>query len=162
MFSIKLVHPQYFIGGCTFFTDDFDGTDGQYPSALRQDAAGNLYGATLFGGNSFGYGTVFKITATGAFSTLYNFCSRSNCTDGFSPENITLDSAGNIYGIAVGGGSNNDGVFFKLTPSGTETVLYNFTSIPASGLVMDKSGNFYGTMSNGNGGLNGVWKLTKQ
>ena len=66
-------------------------TDGASPIAgLLQATDGNLYGTTQYGGNSnycgqAGCGTLFKITATGALTTLYNFCSQSGCADGGDP-----------------------------------------------------------------------------
>jgi uncharacterized repeat protein (TIGR03803 family) len=139
----------------------FDGTDGSYPGSLRQDAAGNLYGSTAGGGINGG-GTIFKITGSGVFSTLYKFCSKSNCTDGGYPVDITLDTLGNIYGITAVGGASGFGVPFKVAPSRKESVLYNFTSYPGTNFLMDKSGNFYGTMGFSTTGPNGVWKLTKR
>lgn len=134
----------------------FNGTDGTDPGGLRQDSAGNIYGVTTTGGSGNG-GTVFKITPTGTFSTLYNFCSKSNCADGSTPIGpLTLDSSGNIYGVLQLG-------VFKLTPTGTESLLYSNQAIfLAAGLVMDKSGNLYGTTLNGgSSGVGSVYKLTK-
>jgi uncharacterized repeat protein (TIGR03803 family) len=135
----------------------FNGTDGYGPTGLRQDASGNVYGVTASGGTT-GYGTVFKISPTGAFTTLYNFCSKANCADvsyPFGP--LTVDSSGNIFGVL------NQGVF-KLTSGRTETLLYSSGSVLLGpGLVMDKSGNLYGTTTNGgSAGRGSVYKLTKQ
>ncbi len=135
----------------------FNGTDGSGPAGLRQDSAGNIYGVTQLGGKN-NDGTVFKITSNAAFSTLYNFCSKANCADGSIPLGpLTLDSSGNIYGALVAG-------VFKLTSTGVETLIYNSGSVLIGpGLVIDKSGNLYGTTSNGgSAGLGSVYKLTKQ
>ncbi len=92
-------------GGGTVFKITPDGTltslysfcaqslcrDGAEPSAgLVQAANGNLYGTTLEGGavpgpRGYGFGTIFKITPGGTLTTLYNFCSQSECGDGASP-----------------------------------------------------------------------------
>lgn len=140
---------------------------------LTQDAAGNFFGVTDAGtGNS---GSVFEFTAKNVYSTLYFFCSEKNCADGQYPAAfLTLDSSGNLYGLTYNGGANNDGVVFKLTPSGQESVIYNFVDPNAgggtgrNGLVMDKSGNLYGTDNNtsnlgcvGGNGTGCVYKLTK-
>jgi uncharacterized repeat protein (TIGR03803 family) len=102
----------------------FNGTDGSFgfndtncTAELQQgpvrDAAGNLYGATPSGG-SHGLGTVFKLSPTGVFTTLYNFGGPSN--DGSIPNGVTLDNSGNLYGTTCsGGGSNGSGVVFKIT-----------------------------------------------
>ena len=85
---------------------------------------------------------------------LYNFCSQSGCTDGGYPyAELVLDAKGNLYGTTSQGGKSNDGIVFKVTPSGEETVLHNFCSEggcrdgadPTAGLVFDAKGNLYGT-----------------
>ena len=138
--------------------------DGAFPEApLIMDAAGNLYGTTVDGGGH-GYGTVFKLAPSGTSWTetvLYSFCPQTNCPDGQYPHTpVIIDGAGNLYGTTVGGGSQNYGVVYKLTPSGTswtQTVLYNFCvqnscvdgKYPQGGLVIDAAGNLYGTASGG-------------
>jgi uncharacterized repeat protein (TIGR03803 family) len=132
----------------------FNNNDGSYPNALRQDSSGNLYGTTS-GGGTKGFGTVFRMSSTGAFSTLYNFCSKANCADGSYPLGpLSLDSKGNIFGVA------NSGVF-KLIPGQGEALLYNSGSVfMGPGLVMDRSGNLYGTtITGGTAGLGSVYKL---
>lgn len=128
----------------------FDGTDGTYPNSLVLDAAGNLYGTTSDGGaNSLG--TAFTISAAGAFSTLYNFCSLPNCTDGQNPSGtLAVDSSGNLYGTTT----RYSPRVYKLTPSGTEIVIYSGPTSVGSLLVMDKTGNLYGVDSLG------VYELT--
>ncbi|HWZ83684.1 MAG TPA: choice-of-anchor tandem repeat GloVer-containing protein [Terriglobales bacterium] len=81
--------------------------------------------------------------------TVYSF---ANPPDAFSPRcNLVVDTAGNMYGATFSGGSHNLGAVFKVTPSGTETVVYSFAggadgSHPIAGLVRDtKTGNLYGT-----------------
>jgi len=139
------------------------GADGGSPmSNLIFDAAGNLYGTTVYGG-THGDGTVFKLTPKqeGAWkeSVLYSFCSLSNCDDGASPNaGVIFDAAGNLYGTTtVGGGDthgyNGFGTVFKLTPNSngrwTETVLHRFYDHPGAnpyaGLIFDAAGNLYGT-----------------
>jgi len=94
-------------------------TDGTGPMAsLIQDAAGNLYGTTFFGGSN-GSGTVFKLDSTGQETVLYNFCSITNCTDGAHPAaGLIQDTAGNLYGTTGGGGDNDNGTVFKLAGCG--------------------------------------------
>ncbi len=132
--------------------------DGANPhAALVQGTDGNFYGVTLSGGGLQSAGTVFKITPAGAVTTLYDFCSRTNCADGLSPDGwLTQGADGNFYGTtAQGGGPSQGGTVFRLTPSGTLTTLYNFCSLnscadgeyPYAGLAKGSDGNFYGTTS---------------
>lgn len=134
------------------------GTDGSYPqSVLVFDKSGNLYGTTSYGG-AYGWGTVFKISGSGTFSVLYGF---TGATDGGNPgTNLVLDSSDNLYGITTSGGAYTFGTVFKVTPSGTESVLYSFNAngkdgfYPFYGVARDPSGNLYGTT--GRGGSIGV------
>jgi uncharacterized repeat protein (TIGR03803 family) len=140
--------------------------DGMEPMAgLIEDASGNLYGTTYVGGTGTNGGTVFKLVPSGAgyaHSVLYSFCSQTNCTDGQNPwAGLTQDASGDLYGTTFGGGANNGGTVFKLTPNGggsyTESVLYSFCSLPGcadggnptAGLIEDASGNLYGTTYDG-------------
>jgi uncharacterized repeat protein (TIGR03803 family) len=86
-------------------------------SGLIQASDGNLYGTTANGGSNGDYGTVFKITLNGALTTLYDFCSMSGCTDGFSPYAAVVEGTdGNLYGTTSHtGGPNDQGTVFSLT-----------------------------------------------
>jgi uncharacterized repeat protein (TIGR03803 family) len=139
---------------------------------LTQDAAGNLYGATYNGGTNGG-GTLFKYSAAGVYSVLYNFGSQSECADGITPFGwLTLDSSGNLYGLTsqggAGGCTDGNGVIFKVTSKGEESLLYDFTcffpdgNLPSNGqgLVADASGNLYGA-SECIGDNGSIYKLTK-
>jgi uncharacterized repeat protein (TIGR03803 family) len=133
---------------------NFDGADGVYPVAgLVFDAAGNLYGTTGTGGDlncdpPYGCGTVFELSpgANGKWKekTLYRFTRKG---DGGVPEaGLVLDSAGNLYGTTLYGGSVDLGTVFGLAPGNngqwTETVLYEFTgtsgdrAYPQAGLIL--------------------------
>jgi uncharacterized repeat protein (TIGR03803 family) len=132
-------------------------------AGLIMDTTGNLYGTTSNGycpgGTSQGCGTVFQVTPSGTETVLYRFCSQQYCTDGAQPQaGLVMDAVGNLYGTTYAGGNNSKtGTVYKLTPSGIETVLYSFCSQryctdgaqPQAGLVMDKTGNLYGTTGQG-------------
>ena len=89
------------------------------------------------------------------FTTLVNF----NYTNGANPYFMSLvqGTDGNLYGTTEGGGANDSGTVFKVTPTGTLTTLYSFCaktnctdgSVPFGGLVLGTDGNFYGTTSEG-------------
>jgi uncharacterized repeat protein (TIGR03803 family) len=150
------------ISGALTVLHSFSGSDGKYPYAgLVRDSSGNLYGTTLYGG-SIGYGTVFKLETSGPLTVLHS-CDYS---DGANPyAGLVRDSSGNLYGTTVGGGPSGDGgTVFKLDTSGTLTVLHNFSgsdgAYPYAGLVIDSSGNLYGTTSQGGSyGYGTVFKL---
>ena len=127
------------------------GGDGSQPySVLTFDKLGNFYGTTNVGG-AYSYGTVFKLTPSGTETILWSF---GNGTDGANPlAGVVLDRNGNLYGTTEYGGAYNQGTVFKLTPSGTETILWSFGNgtdgaYPVAGLVM-YTGNLYGTTANG-------------
>jgi|SRR5580704_4977384 uncharacterized repeat protein (TIGR03803 family) len=136
-----------------------DCTDGSDPfTTLIQATNGDFYGTTQSGGAN-GFGTVFKMTSTGALTVLYNFCSLSGCADGEDPIGALVQATdGNFYGTTARGGANGDGgTIFKLTPTGTLTTLYSFCSQPGcadgstsyGGIIQGTDGDFYGTTSVG-------------
>lgn len=152
--------------------------DARLPYAgLIMDNAGNLYGTSSSGGSSNcigGCGTVFELTPHDggyAESVLYAFSAGS---DGASPEaGLIMDHAGNLYGTTTAGGRTGCvtgcGTVFRLAPNGsggyTESVLYAFTdgsdgATPEAGLVMDSTGNLYGTAMSGGIGEGVVFELT--
>lgn len=156
------------------------GTDGKQPmSGVVMDAAGNLYGTTIAGGQ-YGDGTVFELSpaAGGTFTEklLYSFQS-ANGVDGAQPNApLILDARGNLYGTTIFGGSSHIGTVFEVSPSAsgqwTEQVLHTFTGDPGGapnpdvqapydGLVFDAAGNLYGTgYSGGTGSHGGIVVMT--
>lgn len=81
-------------------------TDGANPYAgLVLASNGDLYGTTQYGGTD-GWGTMFRITPSGALKTLYSFCSQSDCADGLFPYAGLLQATnGDFYGTTFGGGA---------------------------------------------------------
>ncbi len=137
--------------------------DGLFPTAgVVRGRDGNLYGTTDAGGANSS-GMVFKLTLSGTFSTLYSFCSQTNCLDGSQPRGGLIQGGdGNLYGTTAIGGANNHGTVYKLTPSGTLTTLYSFCNIfdpihgwcldgeePTANVIEGSDGNLYGTTSSG-------------
>jgi uncharacterized repeat protein (TIGR03803 family) len=95
-------------------------TDGALPqAALVQASDGYLYGTTSQEGANGNYGTVFKITPSGALTTLYSFCSQSGCTDGSMDGNtaagLVQATNGDLYGTTELDGANGDGTVFRLS-----------------------------------------------
>jgi uncharacterized repeat protein (TIGR03803 family) len=134
-------------------------TDGQNPAtSLIQSSDGNLYGTTSsrgYAGNpgvDYAYGTVFKISLAGAFTTVHGF--NPNLSEGAGPWAVVQGTDGNLYGTTAdtyGTMFVGDGSVFKLTPQGMLTTLHSFTGMgndglnPFAGLVSGGNGNFYGT-----------------
>ncbi|MCE7959352.1 MAG: hypothetical protein DYH06_15655, partial [Acidobacteria bacterium ACB2] len=130
--------------------------DGQYPwASLILDASGNLYGTTYSGGAS-NTGTVFRIKTDGSgFSVLHSFS--GGAADGQNPEaSLVLDASGNLYGTTPFGGSSGSGTVFRTKTDGSGfSVLRSFAGGAADGrnprasLILDASGNLYGTTAFG-------------
>jgi uncharacterized repeat protein (TIGR03803 family) len=131
-----------------------------YPGLLR-DATGNLFGTTLYGGDTncnapFGCGVVFKLDKTGKKETvLHKF---TGTPDGMFPEALLVqDKAGNLYGTTYVGGTGGLGAVFRIDNGGKETVLYSFTGgadgcFPYPGVTLDSAGSLYGvTLEGGDG-----------
>ncbi len=141
------------------------GTDGCNPDAGVVLGKKNvLYGTTPACGGS-NNGTVFKVTQTGAETLLHTF--NLDGTDGILPyAGVVLDKVGNLYGTTYQGGANDAGTVYKLTPTGTETVLHSFGFdgtdgyYPQASVVFDKLGNIYGTTTYGAGSLGAVYEIT--
>jgi uncharacterized repeat protein (TIGR03803 family) len=145
--------------------------DGQYPdTVLVLGMDGNFYGTTQSGGTNGGYGTVFKITASGALTTLHSF----DAADGAAPYgSLVLAINGDFYGTTNVGGGFGGGNVFKITPGGTLTTLYTFCSqggcadgqYPVGPLIEGSDGNIYGTTHAGGNnsctdGCGTVFKIT--
>jgi len=138
---------------------NFGGTNGiECFAVLAQATDGNFYGTTEFGGNGAcdgGCGTVFKVTPTGALSTLLSFTSNAN-----SVAALIQATDGNVYGTTGVGGANNTGcgglgcgMLFKVTPMGALTTLFSFDGAdgeaPQGALLQATNGEFYGTTAVG-------------
>jgi uncharacterized repeat protein (TIGR03803 family) len=152
----------------------FNGTNGNLVEAGPiVDSAGNVYGTTEAGGdlkckdtldgaNGLGCGIVFEISNLGQLKVLHRFTGPPDGAVSFA--RLVRDSAGNLYGTTAGGGTGTVcsagnppgcGTVFKVDTAGKETVLYNFTGTNGDGsqpfgvLVLDGTGNIYGTTANG-------------
>jgi uncharacterized repeat protein (TIGR03803 family) len=135
--------------------------DGMIPQGgLIMDSNGNLYGVAFNGGDYIPGGVVFKLSPEGEETILHNFGAIPN--DGNQPQGaLIMDKQNNLYGTTCTGGANDigdgggNGTVFKLSPDGTETILYNFGadnndgSVPRAGVVMDSKGNLYGSTNEG-------------
>jgi uncharacterized repeat protein (TIGR03803 family) len=152
-------------GGTLSTLHSFASTEGNVPYAgLVEATDGNFYGITDEGGSGAnctyggGCGTIFKMTAQGTLTTLYNFCQQANCVDGYNPRGSLVQAAdGDLYGVTLYGGANtktgspNPGTVFKITTGGVFTSLYSFCALTncadgyaPAGILQATDGNFYG------------------
>ena len=122
----------------------------QPASGLLLDSSGNLDGT-----GSAGWGNIFKVTQAGVFTVLHSFTGQEQPPDGGSPRGWS--SAGCLWQPVWHHRQwrhHRLGTVYKTTTAGTESLLYNFTDgadggQPRSTLVLDSSGNIYGTASDG-------------
>jgi uncharacterized repeat protein (TIGR03803 family) len=142
------------------------GAKGGFPYASVTLARGNLYGTTHYRGTGcppYGCGTVFKVNGAGKETVLYSFAGGTDAE--FPWAGVVLDSAGDVYGTTLNGGTSNQGTVFKISSAGKETILHSFTNaadggLPFAGLVIDGAGNLYGTTySGGTPGGGTVFKI---
>jgi uncharacterized repeat protein (TIGR03803 family) len=146
--------------------------DGSAPeSELIFDKDGNLYGTTSFGGQHRG-GTVFELSPSDGGWTetiLYSFFANIGGGGGDSPAGgVVMDGKGNLYGV-TGWGGHGAGTVYELSLKDgiyKEHIIHSFSGYdgaePNSTLVMDVSGNLYGTTTyGGNADFGTVFKLTK-
>src|SRR5262249_6824805 len=132
---------------------------------------GNFYGTTAAGGQRF-FGTIFRLTPTGAVTTIYSF---GVGLDGVGPEGgLIQGSDGALYGTTFHGGNHDGGTVFKITLDGSFTSLYSFCSQPScsdgtnptAGLLEGTNGALYGTTSRGGlpcnsfGGCGTLFRIT--
>jgi uncharacterized repeat protein (TIGR03803 family) len=130
--------------------------DGDYPNGLVQARDGNFYGTTSGNVSAGPWGTVFEITRNGELTTIYTFCSQTNCTDGANPfAGLIQATDGNFYGTSSEGGLYGYGTAFEISAAGNLTTVYSFCAQancgdgmnPFAGLMQATNGNFYGTTS---------------
>jgi uncharacterized repeat protein (TIGR03803 family) len=136
--------------------------DGANPNnGLIQDAAGNFYGTTQYGGSTNDAGVVFRMSSGGVLTNLYVF---TNGPEGSVPQGgLVQGNDGYFYGVTIGG-TNGAGTVFKMSSSGALTGIYTFTGGDDGGypesLIKGKDGNFYGvTLFGGTNSLGTIFKV---
>lgn len=153
----------------------FNGADGRNPEGrLVQGPDGALYGTTLIGGAA-DRGTIYRLTTAGVLTTLYSFPAlgnfntagvATNATGANPRSGLTLGSDGNFYGTTYQGGSVGYGTVYRVTPTGSVTVLHNFAGAPGDGayplatVSQGPDGSLVGTTEKGGSGGHGVtWRI---
>jgi uncharacterized repeat protein (TIGR03803 family) len=139
-----------------------------WPSVLSQGQDGELY-STIQTNGAYTFGSVYKITTTGQYMLIYNFCAEGSpcATSGAYPTGgVTLGFDGNLWGTTEDGGKDAAGTVFKVTPAGTLTLVYPFTnakddSAPNFTVLQGQDGNIYGVSEEQyNGQYGSFFKLT--
>jgi len=145
-------------------------SDGCSPQDIVFNAAGDIVGATNDFNNCFHSGTVYQLTASGSgwtYNLLYTF--PGNDGGGASPDSaLIIDNAGNLYGTTAHTNlQQGSGTVYQLAPSGSGWVhnaLYVFDGTTGAypyGVILDRTGDLFGTTSEGgsnNGGT--VYELS--
>ena len=123
---------------------------------------GALYGTTSSGGTD-DFGTVFKLTTAGVFTSLVSFTGTTGAAPGAVPEGLLAHSNGNFYGLAQAGGAGDFGCVFRVTSAGVLTNLVEFTGTTGARLGAEPVGNLvangttlYGVTKNGGTSGNGT------
>jgi uncharacterized repeat protein (TIGR03803 family) len=136
--------------------------DGASPySGLIQANDGNLYGATAAGGVT-GCGTIFSISPTGDYRTVWSFSCGFDGRTPYSP--LFQGSDGALYGTTRDGGV---GTLFRMNADGNLTTIWEFKggaagALPFAGVVQDEAGNLYGTTVSGGIANNGtIFKFSR-
>jgi uncharacterized repeat protein (TIGR03803 family) len=130
----------------------FTGTEGTPDSPLLA-VGSDFYGTTSSGG-LWGWGSIYRISRTGTFTSLYSFLGLG---DGGRPQGLVLGPDGAIYGttrtIQRTGQANIWGTFFRIAPSGALATLYVFRRLEdgywPSPLMRGTDGFFYGWTATG-------------
>ena len=139
-----------------------DNTTGSYPQgSLIQASDGNFYGMTYQGGTN-NYGTIFRITPTGTYTIRRHL--DSSISGAYPQGSLVQGTNGFLYGITYSGGAVGYGTIFRMTLSGTFSVLHNLNYSTDGGyaqgnLLQSTDGNFYGTTYQG--GSNSVGTIFK-
>jgi uncharacterized repeat protein (TIGR03803 family) len=138
------------------------GSDGATPyGGPILDRSGNLYGTTYLGG-SYGSGSVYKLSRSGAswtYSSVYSF---KGTLDAAGPAfgSLAAEPGSGLFGTTEGG--REFGTVFDICACpGREVIVHRFGvgtdgAQPIGGVVFDTAGNFYGTTSLGGAYGNGT------
>jgi uncharacterized repeat protein (TIGR03803 family) len=134
------------------------GNDSAPNGSLVRDAAGNFYGTTI----SFGDGEVFELSPDGSGGMTETVLYTLGSSDGPGPSPLVLDAAGNLYGTGHFGGAHSLGYVFEVSPNPgggwTFQHIHDFGgldgSYPTAGVIVDASGNLYGTTGEGGNSSN--------
>lgn len=150
--TIYKMTPSFVFSNLVSFTGTTGAFVGTNPSGvLAKGVDGNFYGTTTTGGSgSSSFGTVFKITPQGSFTSLANFTGTSGAFLGSSPTGGLFEGPDDhLYGVTASGGLYSDGTVFRVASDGTVVSLYSFSgrtdgATPNNGLVAASDGYLYG------------------
>lgn len=156
--TVFKISPQGVLTTVVSFTGTAGAAKGAAPfTDLCLASDGNLYGTTS-GGGAGGFGTLFKLTTSGVFTTLVEFTGTAGSNKGANPSAVIEGIDGLLYGVTSAGGAGNMGTVYKVGKSGGNvTPLAEFAgrttaprgSSPVGRLLRASDGNFYGTTYTG-------------
>ena len=143
----------------------FSGSDGANPNTPLLSVSSGDVGGTTSGGGLWSWGTIFRISRTGTFASLYSFLGLG---DGAQPQRLVLGADGAVHGTTAdvlrSRRSPIHGAFFRIAPSGGLTTLYVFSVLTdgycPSDLVVGPDRYFYGaTRGGGAAGFGTAFRL---
>jgi uncharacterized repeat protein (TIGR03803 family) len=151
LFTVVAATAQTYTPLYTYPNTSSDDSGITWPSLLSQGQDGDLY-STIQTNGTYQYGSVYKMTTSGQYDLLYNFCAEAApcaLTGAYPTGGVTLGFDGNLWGTTEAGGKDAAGTVFKITPGGTLTNLYSFTnakddSAPIYPIFQGQDGNMYG------------------
>jgi uncharacterized repeat protein (TIGR03803 family) len=146
----------------------FNGADGSFPVSPLLAVGSELWGTTQSGG-AFGFGSIFRVSRSGTFTTLYSFLGLG---DGAEPQRLVLGPDGAVYGTTrqvYDSGSHATipipGTLFRIAPSGALVTLFVFRALESGydpgDLTVTTDGAMYGyTATGGLGGRGTVFRAS--
>jgi len=155
--KFKVLHSFCALSGCL---------DGSFPLWPIQGQDGNFYGTAARGGTQGG-GVIYKLSPSGDYQVIHNFCSQGNCADGGVILPLVQDAKGNFFGVTSFGGAHGSGTVFELTAERQFKILHSFDpsvdgDYPNAGLALANDGNLYGVNLDGKYGDGTAYEITPE
>lgn len=154
-FKLTKAGASYTFSNIATFTGTGAGRNGSFPEGLIAGNGGNLFGVTNAGGST-GYGTVFELAKSGSSYTTTTLTTFDSTTGGNPFGTLVADGSGNLFGTTNQYGPGGYGTVFELLKNGANYTLATLATFniadganPYGGLLIDGSGNLFGTTYDG-------------